>query len=212
MKARKQWSLLRLFGAQVEGEIESTSVPTPQTNETGETENTAPVAEEQRTEARKEDFKRLMEGEYKDLFTAYFQETFNRRFREQKELKSELEQSRALVQAAADHFGVQPCDLIEAIRTENERKNASAEIAASEQRAGITEEALQQAVETAVAKARLETEARLLAGIRARGLRPTENALVGGTGTALRADASRLSRAQRAEIARRAAEGERIKL
>ena len=64
----------------------------------------------------------------------------------------------------------------------------------------------------AVETARAQTEQRLLASIRARGIRPTESALGASSGNALRRDASQLSRAQRAEVARRAAMGERIKL
>ena len=52
-------------------------------------------AGEQKNTLREEEFRALMEGEYKDLFTAYFQQTFNRRFKEYKQIKCELEECRA---------------------------------------------------------------------------------------------------------------------
>ncbi|MBQ8341147.1 MAG: hypothetical protein IJY22_02070 [Clostridia bacterium] len=212
MKNDQSWELLRLFGEEPEGESEP--APTPQAEESGETENSTPVAGEiTDPQERSKAFRALMEGEYKDLFTAYFQETFNRRFREQKELREELEHSRTLVRAAAEHFGVEEQELLAAIRAEDGKKNAPTASAASGQetdqpKGELTEAALREAVENT----RLETEQRLLATIRARGLRPAENALTAGTAAALGGEAGRLSRAQRAELARRAAEGERIRL
>lgn len=217
MKNNKDWMLLRLFGARAEGETEQTPVPTPQAiDESGDTSRkSAPVAgESEETETRRAGFRAMMEGEYKDLFTAYFQETFNRRFKEQKEVKAELARANALLDEAAACFGVERSALREAIRAENEKKNASADghenalAAPKEQDA----EWLRQAVEAAVSAARSEAEQSVIAAIRTRGLRPSESAASGQNGDALRGGAGRLSRAQRAEVARRAAKGERIKL
>ena len=213
MKENKHWDLLRLFGGESEGEANEASVPTPQTEQTGEnTQGTPAAGETTDPKERSEAFRRLMEGEYKDLFTAYFQETFNRRFREQKEMAEELERHRTLVRAAAEHFGVAEGDLLAAIRAEDGKRNAPTASAVQSSEKTSNEEVMQQALREAVEAARLETEQRLLATIRARGLRPAENALRGGSGPALGGEASRLSRAQRAALAKRAAEGERIKL
>jgi hypothetical protein len=96
-----------------------------------------------------------------------------------------------------------------ALRTEYERRNASA---STTKEPPIDKQALEKQLRTAIESTRAETEKRLLASIRARGMRPTESALGVSSGNALRRDASQLSRAQRAEVARRAAKGERIKL
>lgn len=212
MNNNKQWDLLHLFGAEVEGETEPVS--TPQAEQSGEIADSTPVAGETADpKDRSEAFRALMEGEYKDLFTAYFQETFNRRFREQTEIKEELERSRTLVRAAAEHFGVEESELLAAIRAEDGKKNAPTASAASEPApVPIDDRPTEADLQAAVEAARAETEQRLLATIRARGLRPAENALAGGTGAALGGEAARLSRAQRAALARRAAEGERIRL
>lgn len=212
MKENKTISILRLFGEESLGD-ENGSELTQQT-ETGEaTEMSAPDAGERvDPQGHEKEFKRLMEGEYKDLFTAYFQETFNRRFREQKEIKEELERKRVLVRAAVEHFGVEESELLSAIRTEQEKRNASTASATQEHVPSSTNDAeIHEALEEAVAAARLETQQQLLATIRARGLRPVENGLSANRGEALRGEASRLSRAQRAELAKRAAGGERIR-
>ena len=159
---------------------------------------------------REETFRALMEGEYKDLFTAYFQETFNRRFREQKEMKAELERHRTLVQAASAHFGVAEDGLLEAIRAEQEKTPAPTASACQSPHSHSTPDE-EKRLQDVAAQAALAAEQRLLATIRARGLRPAEGGIsplhgaAGGTG-------GKLSRAQRAALARRAAEGERIKL
>ena len=132
-------------------------------------------------------------------------------------MMEELERARGVVKAAAECFGV--CEekaLIAAIRAENERKMASADDgAATPSQDSKTEDdgmqnAIEAAVREAVKKAREETERAVTESIRARGLRPTENALTPGVGAISGGTAARLSRAQRAEMARRAAKGERI--
>ena len=213
MKTNKIWEPLRLFGAEAEGETQQRSDPTPQIIEdSGEAQaNATPAAGEgTEGEAREKGFRALMEGEYKDLFSAYFQETFNRRFKEQKEIRAELQRANALLEQAATYFGVEKCALSDTIRAESEKKNASADDGKDEaaQRA-ISEEAMHEAVENAVRVARAEAEQRLLCEIRARGLRPSESALSDVTADAARGR-GRLSKEQRAEVARRAAKGERI--
>ncbi len=216
MKKQNDWALLHLFGAEAEGETAQMSVHTPQTTEcSGDCQAASAPAAGESTEAetRMKGFRALMEGEYKELFTAYFQETFNRRFKEQKEMKAELERANVLLDQAAAHFGVERSALQEAIRAENERKKASADGESKSESTSNKEEAeaIRLAVEAAVSVARAETERAVLDGIRARGQRPAECALSEGSGDALRSQAGRLSRAQRAEVARRAAKGERIK-
>ncbi|MBQ9099511.1 MAG: hypothetical protein IJY50_08825 [Clostridia bacterium] len=189
------WGWLHLFG-EADG-CEDLSELTPQTS--GESNTSAPAAEEtadQQPEARRQRFRAMMDGEYKDLFTAYFQETFNRRFREQKDIKEELERARSLIENVAGILGVRPEELPQAVQRCADRTFDSAD--------------LEQAVRETTARVRAETEAALLAQIRARGLRPAESALHAtgespGLGTV-----QALSREQRADMARRAAKGERI--
>lgn len=211
---------LRRFDGSDMGEVSELPVGTQQAEESGEETKEASAAGEQTDkEARAAGFRKMMEGEYKDLFTAYFQETFNKRFKEQKGMEEELKNARRIVDAAAARFGVRDtAALCEALRAETE-KTASAESAAqpaAPEKAEATaptdelQRAIDQAVAGAVERARLETERAVMASIRARGARPTEAALAPGTGAPIGHGASHLSRAQRAEMARRAAKGERI--
>ncbi|MBQ3483856.1 MAG: hypothetical protein IJA78_06775 [Clostridia bacterium] len=216
------WRGLGLFGSELGGGDEVLSAVTPQTKETGEIlEASAPDAGE--TTARKtreQEFRARMEGEYKDLFTAYFQETFNRRFREQRSRIEELERAHAVVEAAAERYGTQDvAELLTIIRAEKntastEMETASTSATMPQDGAQSTsldaefEQRLRAAVREAEARVRAETVREVLDSIRARGLRPTEGALSKRSGHAL--GAARLSRAQRAEMARRAARGEHI--
>lgn len=203
MNHKSQWSFLCQFGTELAGESNAASLTTPETIDTGATEDKAPAAgESSHKEGRKEQFRALMEGEYKDLFTAYFQETFNRRFKEQKGKMEELERYRAVVEAAASAYGTaDTAALIAAIGENNPetvRKKATAE----------AEEQLRAAVENA----KRETELAVLSSIRAKGLRPAENGTVPGISIRFDNAAKALSRAERAEMARRASKGEKIRI
>ena len=193
--------ILALFEGECEGENEQVSDHTPRTRETGGQEG-APAAGEQKEASREEAFRALMEGEYKDLFTAYFQQAFNRRFKEHKQIKEELEATRPVLQAVRDRFdGVTGEALLDAIRAETVLKNAPTEAKEN------TSPAPMQSVESA----RAEAERRVLENIRARGLRPAENAVF-STSEAPQYRGGAMTRAERAEMARRAANGERIEL
>lgn len=219
MRARNKIMPLCLFGEADLGEANAVSDLTQRTeNETGDKVTMAADAGEPQTdEARREHFRKLMEGEYKDLFTAYFQETFNRRFKLQKGMEEELRRAREVINAAAVRFGTRnEGELVAAIRAEQERHEAPTEAEAAptykEKREDSDVQAvIERAVADAVARAREETERAVLDGIRARGMRPTENALIPGV-SHCGGSAARLSRAERAEIAQRAARGERIEL
>ncbi len=193
--------ILSLVGGECEGE-EEWSDHTPRTEQTGDT-GSAFDAGEQENALREKAFRALMEGEYKDLFTAYFQETFNRRFKEYKQIKNELESSRAVLSALHERFGDLSGDaLLSAIRAETGLKNAPTEAQKP------IPEAAGAAFEKEIADACAEAERRLLSHIRARGLRPAENA-VQTQSTAI-VGVSHMTREERAEVARRAASGERI--
>lgn len=225
MKTNTVMGLLSLFGGEAEGGMkENMPVLTPQATTSGDLNKTSASAAGERDEAKRrdEEFRALMQGEYKEQFTAYFQETFNRRFKEQKEMKEELERSRAVLGKLEERFGVEGEQLLTVMQTAGEKadlddgeKGDSPETVAENGSFTSREEIdreIAQAVLEAVEQARLETEQALVAEIRARGLRPSEGALSNACADALRDRASGLSRAQRAEVARRAARGERIKL
>ena len=202
---------LSLFGESDVGGIEMSDLTQRATGDT-----VAPDAGESKSETRKEVFRSMMEGEYKDLFQEFFQETFNRRFKEQKGMIEELERARGVVAAAAAHYGTSnEEELAAAIRAEKE-KNAPADPAAQPSRdnetvsRSVMEERINEAVKAAVERARKETEQAVTDSIRARGLRPAESALTPGVNGRLGVGTARLSRADRAEMARRAAKGERI--
>ena len=183
--------ILSLFEGGCEGE-ETMSDHTPRTQSTGDM-SVASVAGEPSNTLREEEFRALMEGEYKDLFTAYFQETFNRRFKEHKELKAELEHTRAVVQAAARYFDTDDRDkLLAALRVDKNEKTQP-------QKEG---ESLPLCDNGAAA-----TAADLS---RYRAPRPTENAL--GIGFDRVPGAGKMTREERAELARRAARGEHVTL
>ena len=73
-------------------------------------------------------------------------------------------------------------------------------------------EAVSDAVSAAVAEAVRETEERLLSHIRARGQRPSEVGTVGGGGIRMHPAVNRLTRKERALLAKRAENGETIQL
>ena len=196
-----EMDVLSLFEGEREGEKE-TSDHTPRTEQTGDM-GSASAAGEQQDTSREKDFRALMEGEYKDLFTAYFQETFNRRFKEYKEIKKELEGSRAVRNALRERFGDLSGDaLLDAIRAETSLKSAPAEAQKSIPEAAPA--AFGEEIEAACA----EAERRLLSHIRARGMRPAENGVQ--VSSIPSAGVTRMTREERAEVARRAACGERI--
>ncbi len=204
------------FDLSLLGESDVGGIEMPDLTQRATGEAVASDAGEQKPETRKEAFRSMMEGEYKDLFREFFQETFNRRFKEQKGMIEELERARDVIAAAKAHYGTDnEQELIAAIRAEKGR-NASADPAATLGADGETvsravmEERINEAVKAAVERARKETEQAVTDSIRARGLRPAESALTPGVSGRLGKGVARLSRADRAEMARRAAKGERI--
>ena len=193
--------ILSLFEEECEGEQEK-SDHTPRTEIKGET-GSASDAGEQNDRSREGEFRALMEGEYKDLFTAYFQETFNRRFKEYKQIKNELESSRAVLSALQERFGELSGDaLLAAIRAENHLKSAPTEAEKP------IPAAIPISTEQEILEARAEAERQLLSHIRARGLRPAENGVQ--VASVYTQGVTRMTREERAELAKRVAGGERI--
>lgn len=224
---------LRLFGDPTGDEVSFPEVIPPEKNgavaPSGEEEASAAGKKESETRQK---FRALMEGEYKQEFTAYFNEVFARRFKEQKGQMEELRLARTVVEAAAKRYGVSEIgQLLNTIRadsavsaptaattegpTDKPSEKNTVDIAAGEaaEKTGAAEldRRIREAVERAVADTRAQTERELTQTYLARGFRPSENALSALQSTA-HTGASRLTRAERAAVALRAAMGERIEL
>ena len=209
MNQQQKASILGMFRGECGGDTNETSVHTPQTIDSGDME-AAPAAGEQ-TATREEAFRALMEGEYKDLFTAYFQETFNRRFREQKEMKEAFERNQATLQATAAYLGISEEALPQFVQERGKAADAACVAPDTAREAVDLQAEIRRAVAEALTAAKGEMEQQILGSIRVRGLRPGEGALSDGGTDALQRRVGSLSRAERAELARRAAKGEEIK-
>lgn len=191
MKIQENKGAVQPLAAPCEGESKATSVHTPQTIQPGETVQPAPAAGAQPTTERERAFRALMEGEYKDLFTAYFQETFNRRFKEHKQIKAELERARALREAAAQYFQAQ----------DDEALFAALRVGKNQER--VPQKGAEGGLDTPV-ESKAETPP--LPRVR----RPAENAL--GVAFDRMPGAGKMTREERAELAKRAARGEHVTL
>ena len=121
-------------------------------------------------------------------------------------MKEELESIRALRAAAAERFGTEDIEmLLSALRADKEQKNVPTEAV----HAPISPIPTERADAKELARAREEACRDLLAHIRARGLRPAENGTSNLPQTGVGAGGG-MTKAERAELARRAARGEQI--
>lgn len=148
---------------------------------TSDTENTSDALSPDGFESEREEYERLIKTRFKALYGEDTQRLINRRFRKYRVMEERYH-----------------------ILEENYK---ALEIAAAESEKKLKEmsERLSQEGER-IAK---ETEERVLSEIRSRRLRPNENGL-SGAAISPRSDVSRLTRDERARLARRAADGERI--
>lgn len=197
-----------LFGAE-QGDVTTSELIPPTAGE----EETPDAGEEQ--SGTRERFRELIEGEYKEAFTEYFNEIFAKRFKQQKGEKEELSLLRAVAEAARARYGVEElAALPSAIRADTE-EHAPTEQTAEKNRTSVQEGSepldvlIRREVEQAIAQTKAQTERAVLAGIGACGLRPTENALSIYAFTP-KGERIHLTRAERAAVAARAAKGEKI--
>lgn len=84
-----------LYGKQTR---ETTDGPDAGDKKTQKTEKTP--------EQKKTEFRNLMQGEYKDEFSAYFQEQFDRRFKDHKSTEEQLKAVKPLMDTLAKRYGV----------------------------------------------------------------------------------------------------------
>ncbi len=133
--------------------------------------------------SEKEEYERLIKHRFKELYAADAQKLINRRFRKYKVLEERYK-----------------------IMEETLREK---EAALSESLKKL--DAFGEQLTAECEKVAKETEERLLAGLRVKRMRPTENGLRRG-GNFGRPDVSHLTKSDRARLAERAAGGEKIKL
>ena len=249
-------------------------------NQTNADESASGQTEQTRAtkESRKADFRALVEGEYKDIYTEETQRILNRRFKETRNLEKAVEAQKPLIDTLMRRYGVtdgkietqtqavnddssywervsmesgmpvEQCKRLEALEAENARlardDKVNAQVAqwtaeADEMKARFPDfdfeaeienprfiamlksgvpvehaykvlhmdELMQNVVQTTAQQA----EKRVVDNVRSRGTRPQENGTASRSAITVKDDVSRLSKEDRAEIARRVARGEVIK-
>jgi len=202
---------------------------------------------------RRAEYKRLIDEEYKDLYVEDTQKMINKRFRETKQLKEQLDTYEPVIQTLYARYGEQSMDkLTEAIHNDKaQATSADADITAEENRIlrGWYRESAEVCARypdfdfmretrnplfTSMLKGRIPMEVayraihhnEILSGatrqaaeeaarntaanVQARGARVSENGTSSTSGVIVKSDVSRLTKADRAEAARRAARGENI--
>lgn len=149
---------------------------------------------------RMERYRALVGGEFKDLYTADTQRIIDQRFKETRGLQEALAAQAPVLERLMGRYGVAPGDLAGLTAALDAEEAARAQAEAEAQR--LLAETARKAAE--------DRERALIQNILARGARPAENGGGAQNGIAVRPDPARMTPAQRAEIARRAARGETI--
>lgn len=241
-------------------------------------QNGAPEPTKATKESRKADFRALVEGEYKDIYTEETQRIIDRRFKETRNLEAAMRAQQPLIDTLMRRYGVtdgkietltqavnddssywervsmesgmpvEQCKRLEALEAENARlardDKVNAQVAqwtaeADEMKARFPDfdfeteienprfiamlksgvpvehaykvlhmdELMQNVVQTTAQRA----EKRVVDNVRSRGTRPPENGTASRSAITVKDDVSRLTKEDRAEIARRVARGEIIK-
>lgn len=242
-------------------------------NASGQTEQTKATKE-----SRKADFRALVEGEYKDIYTEETQRILNRRFKETRNLEKAVEAQKPLIDTLMRRYGIangdiealthavdndstywervseetgmpaEQCKRLEMLEAEHEAHTREVQVrgqvAAWQEEAdamaarfpdfdfaaeienprflamlksGVPvehaykvlhmDELMQNVMQTTAQQA----EKRVVDNVRSRGTRPQENGTASRSAITVKDDVSRLSKEERAEIARRVARGEVIK-
>lgn len=194
------------------------------------------------SETRRERYRALVTGEFKDLYTADTQRIIDRRFKETRALQETLEAQRPVLERLMERYAVGGvADLAAAIEAE-ERERADRDRERQERwnkeveetrgtypqfdmeeesshplflamlEAGAPVKLAYEAMhlDQIMAQALRAAEKRLADHIRSGGARPQENGASAQTAVASQKDVGRLTAAERAEFARRAARGETI--
>ncbi|MBQ2819491.1 MAG: hypothetical protein IJF14_03815 [Clostridia bacterium] len=105
-------SSLKIFDANAAAEgAQGTSFPTPTVQEAAG-KKTAPVVSKRTDvyDAKHEEFRRLIDGEYKEAYTREFQTHFNRRHREAMENAEKLQAQKPIIDALCARYGIKDGD------------------------------------------------------------------------------------------------------
>ena len=148
---------------------------------TSDTENTLGTPSSDSLESQREEYERLIKTRFKALYGEDTQRLINRRFRKYRVMEERY------------HILEENYKLLEQTAAESEKKLKE----------------MSEKMATEGARLAKETEERVLSDIRSRRLRPDENGLSGAV-INQRSDVSRLTKSERARLARRAADGEKI--
>lgn len=268
-----------VFGKQNAIATNATEAPAAEGQNKGESQITSNTQED-----RRKAFNELINGEYKDIYTAETQRIIDRRFKETKNLEAKVAEHQPLMDLLAQRYGVTDGDvgkLTKAIESDDAYWSAAAEEAgmtvdqykafsrlqrenkalmeAQQQRqnrdaamqtmqkwmadaesvkakypgfdvdveaenpafmsmlkSGVPMEHaykvlhMDEIVTEAMTTSAAQAEKRVVENVRAKGARPTENGVAAQSGFIVKDDVSKLSRKERAEIARRAMRGETI--
>ena len=185
-------------------------------------------------EERRKAYRELMDGEYKDLYQEDTQGLINRRFKEMKDLREVNAKQKAALDMIGQRYGVSDGDAAKIQEAFEKDDDAWAEMASNagfddigkykEFMSALTffdraqvqnpvERAYQsthhsELVNSAVEKARNETEKNVVDNIRAKGKRPMENGVQNNSSFTAGVEWGNLTKAQRAELLRRAERGE----
>ena len=249
-------------------------------NQTNAGESASGQTEQTRAtkESRRADFRALVEGEYKDIYTEETQHILNRRFKETRNLEKAVEAQKPLIDTLMRRYGIangdikaltqavnddssywervseetgmpaEQCKRLEMLEAEHEAHTREVQVrgqvAAWQEEAdamaarfpgfdfaaeienprflamlksGVPvehaykvlhmDELMQNVMQTTAQQA----EKRVVDNVRSRGTRPQENGTASRSAITVKDDVSRLTKDERAEIARRVARGEVIK-
>lgn len=212
------------------------ALPEEESTEDGDLfeENDTLSAEEIRRAERAE-YDRLIRSRFKEFYTEDTQRMINRRFRKYKELEEKLnaakeemsaeiaEKSKKLtrdalvarIRESSDALKKEFSDFSEELALNSEKFIEIATVLLEDGRFGLSDAYKLSHFDEIVGKTALDaakaTEERVLGEIRSKRARPNENGLAHRT-AASPFDVSKLTRAERAKLAKRAAGGEKIKL
>lgn len=238
----------------------------------------APEPTKATKESRKANFRALVEGEYKDIYTEETQRIIDRRFKETRNLEAAMKAQQPLIDTLMRRYGVtdgkietlmqavnndrdywdrmaeetgmpvEQCKRLEMLEAENARLTRDDKVKAQVSqwtaeaddmkarfpdfdfeaeienprfiamlKSGVPvehaykvlhmDELMQNVVQTTAQRA----EKRVVDNVRSRGTRPPENGTASRSAITVKDDVSRLTKADRAEIARRVARGEIVK-
>lgn len=212
------------------------SLPEDESAEDGNLfEESDTLSDEDIRRAERAEYDRLIRSRFKEFYTEDTQKMINRRFRKYKELEEKLsaakeeksaenaERSKKLtrdalvakIRESSDALKKEFDDFSEELALNSEKFIEIATVLLEDGRFGLSDAYKLSHFDEIVGKTALDaakaTEERVLGEIRSKRARPNENGLAHRT-AASSFDVSKLTRAERAKLAKRAAGGEKIKL